>query len=64
MARIYISGVEVGAGGFTFGTDTAASFQFGAVAINGGNPFNGALDEIKIYNRALSATEMEGLAGL
>ncbi|NQV32252.1 MAG: LamG domain-containing protein, partial [Phycisphaeraceae bacterium] len=63
-AQVYISGVEVGSGGFAFGTDTAAAIQFGAVDGNGGNPFNGALDEIKIYNRALSQGEMEALAGL
>ncbi len=63
-ARIYISGIEVGSGGFAFGSDTEASIQFGAVDGSGGNPFNGALDEIKIYNRALSALEMQELAGL
>ena len=63
-AQIYISGVEVGSGGFAFGTDTTAAIQFGAVDGSGGNPFNGALDEIRIYNRALSATEMQALAGL
>ena len=63
-AQFYISGVEVGSGGFALGTDTAASFQFGACQVNGGNPFNGALDEISIYNRALSQGEMEALAGL
>ncbi|MCP4453686.1 MAG: LamG domain-containing protein, partial [Planctomycetes bacterium] len=64
VARIYISGIEVGSGVFSFGTDRTASLQFGAVAINGGNPFNGALDEIKLYNRALSEAEMQTLAGL
>ncbi len=64
LARIYISGIEVGSGGFSFGTDTVASFQFGSCEPNGGNPFNGALDEIKVYNRALSTTEIESLAGL
>jgi hypothetical protein len=31
---------------------------FGACEANGGNPFNGALDEVRIYNRGLSEAEM------
>jgi|GEM_PF-2101998 len=37
--------------------------QFGACEANGGNPFNGALDEIHIYDRPLSSFEVSYLAG-
>ena len=63
-ADFYINGVQVGSGGFTLGSDTQSALQFGACEANGGNPFNGALDEVKLYNRALSAGEIQGLAGL
>jgi hypothetical protein len=63
-ARVYFDGVEVGSGAFTFGSDTQSTLQFGACQANGGNPFNGALDEVKLYNRALSAGEMRVEAGL
>jgi hypothetical protein len=31
---------------------------FGAVEANGGNPYNGALDDVRIYDRALSQAEI------
>ena len=41
----------------------AGSSVFGACQVDGGNPFNGALDEIRIYNRVLSGFEVIYLAG-
>ncbi|UCG57849.1 MAG: LamG domain-containing protein, partial [Phycisphaerales bacterium] len=49
------------AGGFTFGPDTSASVVFGAVE-PGSNLFNGILDEIRIYNHALSQGEITALS--
>jgi hypothetical protein len=48
---------------FSFGTDPGSAMVFGAAVANGGNPFNGALDEIRIYDRALSPFEIRYLAG-
>jgi len=36
----------------------------GAVQGDGGSPFNGTLDEVRLYNRALSAADIQELAGL
>jgi hypothetical protein len=62
---IYVGGEIVGAGdNFSFGTDTKANMQIAADQPNGGAPFNGALDEVKIYGRGLSEEEMKALAGV
>jgi regulation of enolase protein 1 (concanavalin A-like superfamily) len=62
--RIFVAGELRGSGDtFSFGTDTEANVQFGCGQVNGGNPFNGALDEVRIYNRALSSFEIKYLAG-
>lgn len=37
---------------------------FGDTVGTGGNPFNGALDEIRIYDRSLSSFEVNYLAGI
>jgi hypothetical protein len=62
-ARFYFNGRMTGEGAFSFGSDTEAVIVFGCCEANGGNPFNGALDEIRLYNQALSASEVAYLAG-
>ncbi len=62
-ARFYCGGQMTGQGAFSFGSDTRAALVFGACEANGGNPFNGALDEIRLYNRALTEAEVRYLAG-
>ncbi len=62
-AKVYVDGAVVGEGGFSFGNDTEAPMQIGAAADNSGNPFNGALDEVRIYDIALSEAEILELAG-
>jgi hypothetical protein len=37
--------------------------HFGCCDTGGGNPFNGSLDELRIYDRALSSFELNFLAG-
>jgi hypothetical protein len=60
----YINGVQtVSATGFSFGSNTTAPVGFGADTSDGGNAFNGALDEIRIYDKVLSAAEIKALAG-
>ncbi len=62
-SRFYINGELTGSGGFSFGSDTGSRLVFGACEGGGGNPFNGALDEIRLYNRPLSQGEIAQLAG-
>ena len=67
QVTIYRGAEAAGGGPFSFGSDTEAGVQFGTGAITdegtGSNPYNGALDEIAIFNRALSAYEVRYLAG-
>jgi hypothetical protein len=59
---IYMDGNVVAEGPFSFGTDPTAGTVFGDSVSGGGNPYNGALDEIRIYDRALSPFEIRYLA--
>jgi hypothetical protein len=61
-ARFYLNGSETGNGGFTFSNKTDSAVHFGSDDLNGGNPFNGALDEIRIYDYPLTAAEVQALA--
>ncbi len=63
-ATVYINGVENGGGDFSFGPKTDARLVIGAVEANGGNPFNGILDEVYIFDRAILAAEVSHLAAL
>ena len=61
---MYIGGEAVGGDlPFEFGPATDAALVFGCCEANGGNPFNGALDEVRLYDRALSSFEVRYLAG-
>ncbi|MGD8501039.1 MAG: AbfB domain-containing protein, partial [Phycisphaerales bacterium] len=61
---MYIDGKPVGGSpAFSFGPRTDGIVVFGACEAIGGNPFNGALDEVRLYDRALSGTEVAWLAG-
>ena len=62
-ASFYINGELTGSGPFSFGSDTEARVVFGAVEANGNNPFNGALDELRIYDRGLTQGQVAWLAG-
>jgi len=62
-ARFYVDGEETGNGSFSFALDTEAALHFGSGDPNGGNPFNGALDDVRIYDIALSPSEISALAG-
>ena len=61
-AKFYFNGTMTGQGDFSFGTDPDAALVFGACQGDGGNPFNGALDEVRLYDRALSSFEIKYLA--
>lgn len=60
-ATFYINGVRTGSGGFSFGTDKGSALHFGSDDPNGGNAFNGALDEVRIYDTVLSEAEIKAL---
>jgi len=68
-AKFYINGELDASGPSSFGPKTDASVVFAAVEgtgarMPGASPFNGALDEIHIYNRPLTQAEILYLAGL
>jgi hypothetical protein len=62
-ARLYRDGVLASSGPFTLGPKKDAALVFGAVEADGGNPFNGALDEVRIYDDVLTEEEVLELAG-
>ena len=62
-ATFYLNGVRTGSGSFSFGLDTQAALHFGSDDPNGGNAFDGALDEIRIYDQVLTGAEILKLAG-
>jgi len=62
-AKTYLNGALVTEAAFSFGFDREAPVQFGADTQGGGNSFNGALDEIRIYDNVLSEAQIKQLAG-
>jgi len=57
--RIYINGVQAGSGAVTGSAATSNSpLRIGGNSI-WGEYFRGLIDEVRIYNRALSATEIQ-----
>lgn len=65
VATVYTNGEQTGQDtSWSFGYDTEASVQIGACDPGGGNPFNGAIDDVWIYDTALSRDEIKALAGM
>jgi hypothetical protein len=69
FARLYINGREVASGAYTFGPNSVASMAIGKTTGKNGDvaqnqTFNGDLDEVRIYNRALTAAEVAYIADL
>ncbi len=62
--QCYVNGELIGQGRFTFGPTKDAALVFGCCQRGGGNPFNGALDDLRIYGRQLSADEVRALSTL
>ena len=50
-ARFYVNGTQTGSGAFSFGSNQDASMHIGCCDSSGGNPFNGAIDEVWLYNQ-------------
>ncbi len=61
-ARFYLNGVQTASGAWSFGPDREAALQFGQDSADG-NAFNGALDEVKLYDLVLTPAEILALAG-
>ena len=59
--RIYLNGVQVAADVPGANGATAANFRIGST--NNGEFFNGSIDDVALYNHALTATEIASLAG-
>ncbi|MBW7991153.1 MAG: LamG domain-containing protein [Planctomycetes bacterium] len=58
--RLYLNGVdEVGPKPFSIGPDVDAPLLIGASDENGGRIFHGLLDEVRIYDKALTADEIQ-----
>ena len=62
-ARGYINGARTVQAAFSFGTGRETPIQFGADTAGGGNSYNGALDDIRIYDIVLTDAEIAALAG-
>jgi len=63
-AIVYVNGEQTGQDtSWSFGYDPEAAIQIGACDPGGGNPFNGAIDDVWIYDTVLSQAEIKALAG-
>ena len=64
LTYLYLNGAITAAGVIPLNTSAASSFFIGKVAGSIGNTerLNGAVDEVTVYNRALSALEIAALA--
>jgi hypothetical protein len=60
-STFYRDGQAVGTVPFSFGYDTTAAMTIGACEVYGSNPWTGSIDDVRIYNRALSAGEVAQL---
>jgi hypothetical protein len=65
--KFYVDGVarahDIDIDGVTFASDALLSLGLGAYS-NAGTPFNGLMDDVRFYNRALSADEIKQLVNL
>jgi thioredoxin len=58
----YIDAEETGRGRFSFGPKTDSALLIAAGMLSGWGGFHGALDEIRLYNKALSPEDIESLS--
>ena len=63
QATLYIDGIHTADTTFTMGDGDVYDAQVGASTLTGGESFNGAIDEVYLYNRPLSQAEVLYLAG-
>jgi hypothetical protein len=60
IGKLYVDGVLVDQGSWTLPGDTDAAINLG-ITIDETNSFNGAMDDVKLFNYALSDTEVADL---
>jgi hypothetical protein len=59
---LYLNGVQVATGTVTYSFDSSSGNLIGNwESGSGGNPFKGYINDARIYNRALSASEIAGM---
>jgi hypothetical protein len=58
-ATMYIDGEEAVSGPFSFGPGVDTTVMIGADNLGGANGFNGTIDEVRIYNTALTQDEIQ-----
>jgi hypothetical protein len=58
-ATMYIDSEQISDGDFTFGPTTDATIMIGADEGGGNNGFNGTIDELRLYNTALTQKEIQ-----
>jgi hypothetical protein len=61
LGIIYVNGEWANEGEMTFGLGRDAEFHLGCGTTGGGDPFNGTIDEFRVYNRVLSEDEIAAL---
>lgn len=57
-STLYRDGQVVGTSAFSFGADPSSALTLGACEADGGNPWKGYIDDVRLYNRALTAAEV------
>jgi hypothetical protein len=55
---LYINGTPAATTSMSLGSDSAARVVLGNAQVGGAETFNGAMDEVRVYNRALTAAEI------
>ncbi|MBE0534851.1 MAG: hypothetical protein IH624_04215 [Phycisphaerae bacterium] len=62
-ATMYINGEPIGTGAFSFfgNHDPASMLTIGACQVDGGNPWKGMIDDVYIYNYALTPVEASSI---
>ncbi len=58
-ARFYIDGTEVASRSVTYSVGTSNAWRIGGYGSPAGNFFDGLIDNVRIYNRALGASEIQ-----
>ncbi len=59
--RLYVDGVLDASATRTYATTLAGRIYFGSTVLGSGDRYRGLLDDVTIYNRALSASEILGI---
>ena len=55
---LYVDGTQTGSGSFSLGSDTEAHVIIGATQPGGALPFDGDLDDVRMYDHVLSAADI------